>query len=503
MRVSLVGAGPGDAGLLTIMGTRRIQSADVVLFDRFVSKEILAMIPVSAEVIDVGKNAGSHPVPQSGINRLLLEKAKQGFNVVRLKGGDPFLFGRGGEELELLAENGIPFEVVPGVSSAIAAAAYAGIPVTHRDYVSSLHIISGHAKNNETPKINYNALVRTNGTLVFLMGVTAVEEICKGCIAAGMSKDMPAAIVENATTSKQRKFVGTVETLPVIVRENAVKSPATIIIGMVCGLSGRYDWFSQRPLFGTHIIVARVKPGISKLSERLREMGAHVTELLCAKITPLTVPGCLLEKALENIADYSWLVFTSSIGVNVFFNYLIEAKIDIRQLHHIRIACVGTETEKEVGKRGINTDYCPGEYNGAALALGLCKIIKSGERVLIARAKDGAEDLTRVLTEAGINYDDVAIYEKTRWGGHWLLSDAEYAPLQVAFTCSSSVEIFAESMIDIDFSKIKAVCIGERTAGTARSYGMEAYVSTEATIDSMVKRIEEINACQREEIING
>ena len=481
MMVTLIGAGPGDKGLLTLKGAERIQNADVVIYDRFVGEDILAMIPDSAEKIDAGKNAGNHPVPQEEINQLLLEKAQQGLTVVRLKGGDPFVFGRGGEELELLALNNIPFEVVPGVTSAVAGAAYAGIPVTHRDYTSSLHIITGHAKNNEPTNINYDALVRANGTLVFVMGVSAIEEICAGCIAAGMEADMPASIVENATTSFQRKFVGTVETLPVIALSNAVQSPALIIIGKVCSLSERYDWFSKKPLLNKRVVVARTKPGISKLSGGLRELGCHVVEMPCPEIVPLSF-------SLDKVYSYSWLVLTSSVGVDVFFNHLIESDFDIRALHHLKIACVGTETEKEINKRGIKVDYVPSQFNGAALARGLCERIKKEERLFIARAKDGAQDLTRILSDGGFDFDDIAIYEKTHVPKKMTIGDADF----VAFTSSSAVDRFAESVVDVDFSKIKAVCIGERTAATAKSFGMEIYISREATINSMIEKIEEL-----------
>ncbi|MDR0314041.1 MAG: uroporphyrinogen-III C-methyltransferase [Treponema sp.] len=496
MRVTLVGAGPGDKGLLTLKGAERLQNADVVLYDHLVCTEILAMIPDAAVKIDVGKHAGSHPVPQEMINSLLLEKARQGLDVVRLKGGDPFVFGRGGEELELLALNDIPFEVVPGVSSSIAGAAYAGIPVTHRDCASSLHIITGHAKNNEASDIDYEALVRTKGTLVFMMGVAAIGDICDGCICAGMDGEMPAAIVENATKNSQRKFLGTVKTLPLIARENAVESPALIIIGKVCLFSERYDWFSQKPLFGRRVMVVMVKPGVSKLSDRLRELGASVIELPCAKIVPLTNPGSLLEKTLEHINDYAWLVFTSAVGVNIFFDHLITTGFDIRALSHLKIACVGTETEKEINKRGVKVEYCPTEYNGAALAHGLTALIKNGERVLITRAKDGAIELTHILTDSGIAFDDVPIYEKIR--------DTEKANAAasliiennidfVAFTSSSGVEGLAESVAHIDFSKIKAVCIGERTADAAKYFGMNVFISAEATIESMIEKIKELS----------
>ena len=488
MRVTLVGAGPGDKGLLTLRGAERLQSADVVLYDRFVSDEVLAMIPETAEKIDVGKNAGDHPVPQGAINSLLLEKARQGLDVVRLKGGDPFVFGRGGEELELLSENGVPFEVIPGVTSAIAGAAYAGIPVTHREHASSFHVITGHAKNNEPMDINYDALIRAGGTLVFMMGVAAISEICAGCLSAGMDKDMPAAIVENSTTSFQRNFLGTVETLSSIARDNGVVSPAVIIIGSVCSLSARYDWFNRKPLLGKRIIIARAKPGVSELSERLRELGCHVTEMPTAGITPLTAPGCHLERALKEIDDYAWLVFTSGVGVEIFFDCLVETSVDIRALHHLKIACVGAETEKAVNKRGIKAAFSPAEYNGAALARGLAQQVENGERLLIARAKHGAEELTRMLADAGVDFDDVAIYDKTRSPDKALAYNADFA----AFTSSSAVERFVETVGNIDFADVKAVCIGERTAASARSYGMEVYISEQATLKSIANKIKEL-----------
>jgi len=499
MNVSLVGAGPGGRGLLTLRGAELLQRADVVMYDRIVSDEILAMIPEKAEKINVGKSAGNHPVPQETINRLLLEKARQGLNVVRLKGGDPFVFGRGGEELELLAENNIPFEVVPGLSSAIAGAAYAGIPVTHRDCASSVHIITAHAKNNEAPDINYDALVKTGGTLVFMMGVAAIANICEGCAAAGMDKEMPAAIVENAATNLQRKFLGTVSNLPAIARANNVESPAVIIIGKVCGFSERNDWFSKKPLRGKRVIFARGRDGASRLSDSLRELGCHVIEISCLKIFPLTGSGCVLEKKLAEIKDYTWLVFTSGVGVNIFFDYLLEKKIDIRVLNNLKIACVGIETEREVNKRGVNADYRPAEYNGESLARGLAALIKNpkGEKLLIAGAKDADADLPRILAEAGIAFDEVAVYEKIK-----NMQNASAAVKKlcendiVAITSSSAAEVFAEAAAEagayLNFGKIKVVCIGKKTADTARAHGIEVYVAAEATVQSMMEKIKEL-----------
>jgi len=495
MKVTLVGAGPGGIGLLTVKGLETLRRADVVLYDRFVSDDILAEIPDSAEKIDVGKHAGCHPIPQDMINTLLLDRALQGKNVVRLKGGDPFVFARGGEELELLAENNIPFEVVPGVTSAVAAAAYAGIPLTHRGCASSFHVITAHAKNNEPMNIDFNALAKLNGTLVFLMGAAAVGDICEKCVSAGMDKDMPAAVVENAAANGQRKFLGTIADLPGIVDKNKVESPAVIIIGKVCQFSERYDWFERKPLRNKRVVVVSIKYGVSKpskLSDALRELGCDVVEIPCLKIVPLIGGDEVLTERLGDIKNYSWLVFTSAVGVNVFFDYLKNTLIDIRELNGIKIACVGVKTEKEVNKRGIKVDYVPAEYNGAALGRGLSALVKKGKKLLIARAKDGDTDLTDVLTEAGIAFDDVPIYEKVR-NDKFAIETTDAFDF-AAFASPSAVKAFAEAAAHVGINKIKAVCIGEKTATVARTYGMEVYVSAEASVESMVEKIMGLNS---------
>ncbi|MDR1963281.1 MAG: uroporphyrinogen-III C-methyltransferase [Planctomycetaceae bacterium] len=241
MKVTLIGAGPGDAELMTIKGLNRLKQADVVLYDRLVGEDIISMIPDTAEKICVGKHASRHPVSQDEIGHLLVSKAKQGLHVVRLKGGDPFVFGRGGEEIEYLCNNNIPFEVIPGVSSVTAAGVYAGIPLTHRDYSSSLHIITGHAKKNGQPDIDFKSLAGLNGTIIILMGIATLENICTGFIEAGMNKQIPAAIIENASLKTQRKFVGTLETLFELSQQNHVVPPSVVIIGTVCALSDKLD----------------------------------------------------------------------------------------------------------------------------------------------------------------------------------------------------------------------------------------------------------------------
>ena len=277
-KVILVGAGPGDPGLLTLKGQEALKKAEVVVYDRLVSPAILAMMPESAEKIDVGKEASHHKVPQWQINQILLDKALEGKTVVRLKGGDPFVFGRGGEELEGLAERGVAFEEVPGVTSAIAACAYAGIPVTHRDFCSSLHIITGHAKAGAELTIDFEALVRTRGTLVFLMGVTAMPKIVEGLLRAGMDPDTPAAMVESGTTPAQRRCDATLQTLPERAAAMGIHSPAIIVVGKVCALAKDFCWYDRLPLKGKRILVTRPRDRAGTLSEKLRALGADVTE---------------------------------------------------------------------------------------------------------------------------------------------------------------------------------------------------------------------------------
>ena len=279
-KVYLVGAGCGDYDLITLRGQNCLKKCDVVVYDSLTDKLLLEYAD-NAEKICVGKRAGKHSEKQENINEILIEKAKEGKTVVRLKGGDPFVFGRGGEELELLEQHAIPFEVVPGITSAIAAPSYAGIPVTHRDFCSSLHIITAHQKENEPLKINFEALVGTGGTLVFLMGVSAVQGIVEGLLSAGMNSSMAAAVIENGARYNQRKVVTSLGQLIEQVQQQCIKSPAVIIVGDVCSLSDKYDWFSKLPLHGMEIVVTRATDKLGSLSNRLRELGASVQDCPC------------------------------------------------------------------------------------------------------------------------------------------------------------------------------------------------------------------------------
>ena len=269
-KVWLVGAGPGDPGLMTLRGREVLESADVVVYDALVSPGVLGLIPDSARLIFAGKRSSNHYMKQSETNRVLLEEALKGNNVVRLKGGDPVVFGRGGEELELLVENSVPFEIVPGVTSAFAVPAYNGIPVTHRDCCSSVHVITGHRREGRDYDIDFDALARTGGTLVFLMGIAALHDILSGLMGAGLPGDIPAAVLEKGTTARQRRVLATVSTLEDACAEAKVQTPAIIVVGKVCALAEDFGWFEKKPLSGTRVIVTRPKELSSSLATLLR-----------------------------------------------------------------------------------------------------------------------------------------------------------------------------------------------------------------------------------------
>jgi len=304
-KIILVGAGPGNAGLLTLRGKQALEEADVVLYDRLVSGEILAMIPDRTIKLDVGKSSGKHVVPQDKINAMLLRFAMEGKQVVRLKGGDPYLFGRGAEELEAVfaAKEKIPFEVVPGVTSAIAALAFAGIPVSHRDFSSSVHIITAHRKDGRPPEIDYQSLVKLGGTLVFMMGLSTIDAITSGVLGAGLSAATPAALVENGTRSNQRSIISTVAEISKRSKAEQFSPPSILVIGNVCSLGEKLDWTRQLPLKGACIIVTRPKKH-SGLSEKLRDLGANVINYPCIRTVPLPI----LDVIFQKLPDYGWIV---------------------------------------------------------------------------------------------------------------------------------------------------------------------------------------------------
>ncbi|NCB63693.1 MAG: uroporphyrinogen-III C-methyltransferase [Clostridia bacterium] len=489
-KVTLVGAGPGDPGLLTVKGMAALRSAQVVVYDRLVSPGVLALMPEGAEQINVGKEASRHSVPQDRINQILLEKALEGKTVVRLKGGDPFLFGRGGEELELLARHGVPFEEVPGITSAIAVPAYGGIPVTHRDFTSSLHIVTGHARAGKALDIDFDALVRTKGTLVFLMGVSNLGDICDGLTGAGMDSATPAAIVERGTTPRQRRINATVGTLAETAEREGVESPAISIVGAVCSLADQFDWFDALPLKGKTVVVTRPKERAGTLSDRLRALGADVVEYPCIETVPLD-PCPAMEEALLRIADYQWLAFTSPAGVEALMALLDRQGRDVRALGSLRLAAIGTGTDRALRAHGLRADYIPEIYDAAHLGAGLAGL--AAGRVLILRAELGSPALTEALDGGKIPYDDIhcysTVFENPRSDELRAMVEDGGADL-VTFTSASTVKGFVSSVgEDADFTRFTGVCIGVQTEEEAKKYGIRTVTAQKATIDAMVEVI--------------
>lgn len=524
-KVYLVGAGPGDPALLTCKAYELIKSADVIVYDALLTPDILALLPEEAETISVGKRAGNHTMPQEEINRLLLEKAQEGKMVLRLKGGDPFVFGRGGEELELLAAHGIDFEIVPGVTSAVAVPAYAGIPVTHREMTSSFHIITGHPQKDGSDRVNYQALAAMDATLVFLMGISSLPKICEGLLAAGMEKDVPATVISRGTTAGQKMVLADLSTIAEKTNNAGIKTPAIIVVGAVCNLAKRYAWAEKRPLGTVSVLVTRPEERSRELTQKLRGLGAQVIEMPMIR-TEAVHDQSRFQKAIEEIQHSpaeEWLVFTSPAGVRLFFGELRRWNVDLRRLLSgtVKFAVLGAGTKKELARHGIYADLMPEEYSAAALGELLAehfeekdgkkdssqkssgKKLSSKEaspkrKLRIFRAKEGSPDLTEPLVKAGIAFEDIPIYETTYVRKEAackkireMLMDGELDA--VTFTSTSTVTGFIKALElteqEIWRAGFTAVCIGKKTAEAAERFGMKTLVSEKAEMDSMVELI--------------
>ncbi len=501
-KVWLAGAGPGDAGLLTIKTRELMEQADVIVYDALISTEIMSLIPNEKECIYVGKRSGNHAVPQEGINQILLEQALEGKKVLRLKGGDPFVFGRGGEELELLAEHEIPFEIVPGITSAVAVAAYAGIPITHRDFTSSFHVITGHARKDGTSRIDYDALVKMKGTLVFLMGISSMPEICRGLLEAGIRPDMPAAVLERGTTSRQRNIVSDVAHLVEKAKEEQVQTPAIILVGEVCALEKEFAWAKKRSLGGRQFLITRPKQNASELAGRLRKQGAQVLEVPAISTKAIVNNEMIKEifavEATVQKSSERWLVFSSPIGVRTFFEQMVALNMDIRNLVQstsvLKIAAIGSTTAKELKQYGLRADVTPKVYNAKHLGEAIAEVAAPDSEVVIVRAKEGSKELIPPLEAAGLAVKDIATYE-TVYEVNSVLCEAVQGAFErgeidaVTFTSASTVKGFVNGLTGLDYTGIKAVCIGEQTAAEAAKYGMQIVVSKEASMDSMMELI--------------
>ena len=491
-KIILVGAGPGGKGLLTLRGLEALGEADAVVYDRLVSEEILSLIPSSAEKIDAGKSPGSHPVPQPEINRILVKKAEEGKTVVRLKGGDPFVFGRGGEELDIPAERGIPFEVVPGVTSAVAALSEAGIPVTARGVASSFHVITGHQKGDEPLQIPFDALAKAGGTLVFLMGMGALPKLAEGLISAGMDPETPAAIVENGARPEQRKLLSTLARLPEEAAAMGLHSPAVIAVGAVCGLSGRYGWREKLPLHGKKIIAGRSGSAEGKLLRLLERMGASVYDLPLIRTDPL--PGPLPPELL----DSRWLTFSSKTGVRCFFARLLESGLDTRALSGVKIAAVGRATAAALREKGILPDLIPEQFDGEHLGKALIERTDPFDLITLCEPESPSGTLREMLTAAGRTVQSLPLYRTAPLP----LREPERVErmlregVPAAFSSGSMARSLAASLPGMDFSGVTAFCIGRETGKAAREAGFRTVVAEEATLEGLAGKIRETLAAK-------
>jgi uroporphyrinogen III methyltransferase/synthase len=496
-KVFLVGAGPGDPGLITVRGLECIKQADVIIYDFLASEILLKHASENSEIIYVGKKGTDHTFSQDYINALIVEKAENGSTVTRLKGGDPFIFGRGGEEAEVLIGAGIPFEVVPGVTSAIAAPAYAGIPLTHRKFASSVAFVTGHedpTKNKSN--IDWASLARGIGTIVFLMGVKNLSQITERLMSHGMPPDTPAALVRWGTTAKQVTVTGTLDTI--VERKNAanLKPPAVLIVGHVVGLREKIKWFENRPLMGRSIVVTRSREQAGELVRRLSDLGAECLECPTIKVVP-TDDVKPMDKALDNLSSYEWLIFTSVNGVDFFFNRLFEKNKDVRDLNHIRTAVIGSATAKRLLGFGFKSDIVPESYRAESVVKAFAKEDITGKKILLPRAKEARSVLPLELAKMGAVVDDVEAYrtKALKDNADVILKRLKARTINmITFTSSSTVKNFRALLppegLDRLMQGIAIASIGPITADTARNLGFDVHIVAEAyTIPKLCEAI--------------
>ena len=494
-KVWLLGAGPGDTSLLTEKCLRCLRTADVIVYDNLVSASLLNEARPDAELIYAGKRASNHHLKQEETNELLVKKALEGKNIARLKGGDPFIFGRGGEEAQELRKAGIEFEIVPGVSSSYAAAAYAGIPVTHRDYASSFHIITGHESNTKDGlALNYKLLAQEEGTLAFLMGLGNLPHITRELIAGGKAPDTPAAVIQAGTTARQRTAAGTLATIEEEVKKAGIHTPAIIIVGEVISLQEQLNWFGKGPLFGMRVLLTGTEGMCRKQQVVLKEEGAEAvsfslirTKRLRSEVLARAV-GELAGQENPNLAaketqglparGYTWIVFTSSNGVDFFFDEMKENQKDIRNLAGIRFAVIGSGTKEALEARGIYADFVPSRYSSRDLAAEWIPGLTRKDRVLLLRAEEASPELTQALEQAEIPYQAIPLYttEIDRRKEEELkraLPEVDY----ITFASASAVKAFVSMAGDLSGLAAKVICIGPVTERAAIKAGLSVHQS--------------------------
>jgi uroporphyrinogen III methyltransferase/synthase len=489
-KVYLVGAGPGDPGLLTARAVELIAIADAILHDRLIPQAALAGAREDAILDHVGKQHSGDSAKQADIEARMLELAREGKTVVRLKGGDPFVFGRGAEEAAALVREGIEFEIVPGITAGVAAAAYAGIPVTHRAHAAAVAFVTGHEDpEKDSPQLDWAALSAFPGTLVFYMGVKNLELISRELIAGGRPADQPAAAVERGTTARQRTIVGTLATLPELASEAGLRPPALTVIGDVVSERETIAWFEARPLLGRKIAVTRTRAQASVLAARLTELGADVVQAPAIRTRELD--SAELTETLEHLSDYSLIAFSSGSAVEAFFSALARAGLDSRALHGIEIAAVGKATSAALAARGIAADHVPTRQTSEGLLDALEGVASAEGRVLIPRAAGGRTILIDGLRTRGANVEAVNAYETIaeQLSPEQLeaITGAEF----ITFASGSAVHSIVEALGGTDqLTGAKLVSIGPATTHALTEHGLAPTLeATQSDVDGLIDAV--------------
>lgn len=495
-KVYLAGGGCGDPGLLTVKARDILTKADVVVYDALVNESFLNDARADAEIVYVGKRAGNHAMRQEDINALLVQKGLEGKLVLRLKGGDPYVFGRGGEEGEDLYDAGVPFEVIPGITSVIGGLAYAGIPITHRDCVSSFHVITGHLKSNAydgASDLDWPVLGKLKGTIVFLMGVKNLEKICDELVKNGMNPEMPVAVVHRASTPYQRVVTGNLTTIYDIATAAKITAPSLIVVGEVVNKRQKLRFFDEKPLFGKNIIVTRSREQSSQMVEKISELGGNAIEFPTIKIVPINEAAC--DEKVKCLTDYSHIIFTSINGVEIFFDSLARCGKDARAFGNLHITAIGEGTKNALLARGLQADFVPDKYVGEELVSGLAPLLNKGSRVLIPRSKNAriyvVEELSKICP-----VDEVQSYETIR-EDHATVDPLEMLNNKeidyITFTSSTTVEFFVEKIgaAHIDaINTAKCVSIGPQTSKKCLELGINVDIEAETyTIQGMLNAI--------------
>lgn len=483
-KVYLVGAGPGDEDLITLKGKRCIKEADVIIYDRLANKNLLNYTREDAELIYAGKISANHTMTQDEINELLFDKAKEGKIVTRLKGGDPYVFGRGGEEFEYLKDRGVKVEVVPGITSAIGGLAYAGIPITHRGVATSFHVITGHTQDDD--ELDYKTLSKLQGTLVFLMGLKNLEKISQGLLDNGREKSTPVAVINWGTMSKQKTVVGNLENISKLARNEKLKSPCLIVVGEVVNLRNKLNFFEEMPLFGENIVLTREVKNVHSTKEKFHRLGANVITLPMIETVELETQ----REIFDNINNYDYIFFTSVNGVNYFFKQFLKS-YDIRDLKDIKFCALGIKTKKAIENFGIKVDIMPENYAGEDGVKALEKVLKKTDKLLVPRAKMGRPEIIDSLKDLA-EITEIQIYDTKSLSAEIEETLEEYERYSLVFTSASTFNNFYKGIKDRNriFSGAKIISIGPITSIAIKKAGLNVDIEAkEYTIEGIIEGI--------------